>query len=36
MEMVWQGAFGEVYYAEGEYPHELEGLGERTVWHRHW
>ena len=36
MEMVWQGVFGEVYYAEGEYPHELEGLGERAVWHRHW
>ncbi len=35
-EMVRQGVFGEVYYAEGEYLHELKKLGERTVWRRHW
>ena len=35
-EMVRQGLFGEVYYAEGEYLHELKEMGERTVWRRKW
>lgn len=35
-ELVRRGLFGEVYYAEGEYLHELKGLGERTTWRRHW
>ena len=34
--MARQGCFGEVYYAEGEYLHELKELGERTVWRRKW
>ena len=28
--------FGEVYYAEGEYLHELKGLNEITKWRRTW
>ncbi len=35
-EMVQQGLFGEVYYAEGEYLHELKDLNERTPWRRRW
>lgn len=35
-ELVRQGAFGEVYYAEGEYLHELKGLIEETPWRRRW
>ena len=35
-ELVRQGLFGEVYYAEGEYLHELKGLGEITKWRRKW
>jgi predicted dehydrogenase len=35
-ELVRQGLFGEVYYAEGEYIHELKGLNERTPWRRRW
>lgn len=35
-ELVKQGLFGEVYYAEGEYLHELKGLNEVTVWRRKW
>ncbi len=35
-ELVRQGAFGEVYYAEGEYLHELKGLIEETPWRRLW
>jgi len=31
-----QGLFGEVYYAEGEYLHELKGLNEVTRWRRRW
>ena len=35
-ELVRRGMFGEVYYAEGEYLHELKELNERTVWRRKW
>ena len=35
-ELVRRGLFGEVYYAEGEYVHELKGLNERTTWRRKW
>lgn len=35
-ELVGRGLFGQVYYAEGEYLHELKGLNEITVWRRHW
>lgn len=35
-ELVRRGLFGEVYYAEGEYLHELKGLNEITKWRRHW
>ena len=30
------GMFGELYYAEGEYLHELKGLNEITKWRRKW
>ena len=30
------GPFGELYYAEGEYIHELKALNERTPWRRNW
>ena len=35
-EMVKAGVFGEVYYAEGEYLHELKQLNEDTPWRRRW
>ncbi len=35
-ELVRAGMFGQVYYAEGEYLHELKGLNERTPWRRKW
>jgi predicted dehydrogenase len=35
-EMVRAGAFGEIYYAEGEYIHELKELNEKTPWRRRW
>lgn len=35
-EMVRQGLFGDLYYAEGEYLHELKGLNEITPWRRVW
>jgi predicted dehydrogenase/GNAT superfamily N-acetyltransferase len=35
-ELVRQGVFGEVYYAEGEYLHELKELNEQTPWRRKW
>jgi len=35
-ELVRQGLFGTVYYAEGEYLHELKWLNEKTVWRRKW
>lgn len=31
-----QGLFGDVYYAEGEYIHELKDLNEKTPWRRKW
>ena len=34
--LVRQGLFGDVYYAEGEYLHELKELNEITKWRRHW
>lgn len=34
--MVRDGLFGEVYYAEGEYLHELKALNERSGWRRRW
>ena len=30
------GLFGEMYFAEGEYLHELKGLNEITTWRRKW
>ncbi|PIX45238.1 MAG: hypothetical protein COZ56_02295 [Armatimonadetes bacterium CG_4_8_14_3_um_filter_58_9] len=35
-ELVRRGLFGEVYYGEGEYLHELKELNEITVWRRKW
>ncbi len=35
-EMVRAGLFGEPYYAEGEYLHELKEHNERTPWRRRW
>ena len=35
-ELVRRGLFGEVYYAEGEYLHELKAMNEVTLWRRHW
>ena len=35
-ELVEAGLFGEVYYAVGEYLHEVRGLFERTKWRRTW
>lgn len=35
-ELVRQGLFGDVYYAEGEYLHELKELNEKTIWRRTW
>ncbi len=35
-EIVRKGLFGEVFYAEGEYIHELKGLNEITTWRRKW
>jgi predicted dehydrogenase len=35
-ELVRRGMLGEVYYAEGEYIHELKGLNEITKWRRKW
>lgn len=34
--VVARGLFGETYYAEGEYLHELKELNERTPWRRRW
>ena len=34
--MAQQGLFGEVYFGEGEYIHELKGLNEVTKWRRKW
>ncbi len=35
-ELVREGLFGEVYFAEGEYLHELKDLNEITKWRRKW
>ena len=35
-EIVKQGLFGELYYGEGAYIHELKGLNEITKWRRRW
>ena len=35
-EMVKAGVFGDVYFAEGEYIHELKELNEITIWRRKW
>jgi predicted dehydrogenase len=35
-ELVRQGLFGQPYYAEGEYVHELKELNEVTPWRRIW
>ncbi|HEY9076426.1 MAG TPA: GNAT family N-acetyltransferase [Anaerolineaceae bacterium] len=35
-ELVRKGCFGEVYYAEGEYLHNVRHLVERTPWRRRW
>ena len=34
--LVKKGLFGDIYYAEGEYLHELKWLAEETVWRRHY
>ena len=34
--LVQQGLFGTIYYAEGEYLHELRALNEQTPWRRRW
>eukprot|EP01051_Picozoa_sp_SAG22_P008001 SAG22_NODE_587_length_8857_cov_5.973167_4_plen_407_part_00 len=30
------GTFGDVYYAEGEYLHDVKSLAKSTPWRRHW
>lgn len=35
-ELARRGLFGDIYYAEGEYLHELKGLNEVTKWRRRW
>jgi predicted dehydrogenase len=35
-ELVGQGLFGQPYFAEAEYLHELKGLNEITRWRRQW
>ena len=35
-ELVRQELFGEIYYAEGEYIHELKKMNEDTKWRRKW
>jgi len=34
--MAEAGVFGQLYFAEGEYLHELKGLNEITTWRRRW
>jgi predicted dehydrogenase len=34
--MARAGVFGELYYGEGAYVHELKGLHEKTRWRRFW
>jgi len=35
-ELVRRGLFGETYYAEAEYIHELKAMQLETPWRRHW
>lgn len=35
-EMAHKGVFGEIYFGEGEYVHELKELNEVTRWRRKW
>lgn len=35
-ELARRGLFGELYFGEGEYIHELKQLNERTPWRRTW
>ena len=35
-ELARLGLFGEIYYGEGAYIHELKALNEKTTWRRHW
>lgn len=35
-EIARQGLFGEMYFGEGAYIHELKGLNEITTWRRKW
>ncbi len=35
-EIVRAGLFGDVYFGEGEYVHELKALNETTTWRRKW
>ncbi len=35
-ELAQRGLFGDLYYAEGEYIHELKTLNEQTPWRRTW
>ncbi|PCJ51481.1 MAG: hypothetical protein COA79_26165 [Planctomycetota bacterium] len=35
-ELARKGYFGELFYAEGEYLHELKELNEKTPWRRKW
>lgn len=35
-ELVRQGYFGDVYFGQGEYIHELKSLNEKTPWRRVW
>ena len=35
-ELARKGLFGDVYFAEGEYLHELKALNEKTRWRRQW
>jgi len=35
-ELARQGLFGQTYYAEGEYLHELKQMNEDTPWRRRW
>lgn len=35
-ELIKRGMFGDTYYAEGAYLHELKALNEKTRWRRKW
>ncbi len=35
-QIINEGLFGDLYYGEGEYLHELKGLNEITKWRRTW